>query len=564
MPQLSTIQTQSTQPLPTSDYVFGLDQLYANAEAVRNQRRRNIQAVEAAKRALAAKGLSGDVQVDDMGRARINATKESLQSYFGVPTLTDEMTSDAALYGFKRDDNSFSKAGTLKVSSTGHLNEALSVADRSIQQAVSPAQINAFNAITERGTELASGGVIPTLPLSLPQLKQPTLPTAPQAQIPLQAAQNPPLVPQLLQAPQPNFRTQTMQKAGQSSSAGANYEASAELPYLKSLEDKDTVITEQTLGAQYKDFMPYDFGTLLGNQALTDMASIAGADPTGQQMNIYNDMVKQKSASIEAFNKAMSATINPIVNVEQGGFKVDIDKLKASIREGVTSSASTNISSGNVSSGGGAKQKEDQYHIAGIDVERFSNGDIKFKGNGQFSFNTQENEALATLVQRSTKYGAATRNPKTGEMEQNAYLDQKEFSKNVFEEMAADNAFNEETINALTRSTASGKSPSIVTFTMSDGANRNYKMKDGKLVDVSNGKVLNDAERKNVVRNARAYDIKDDTYKKRFFAFNPGNQKANVDDDTWRINAKAIQNITGAVGALANRSSTQKQASMGN
>ena len=34
----------------------------------------------------------------------------------------------------------------------------------------------------------------------------------------------------------------------------------------------------------------------------------------------------------------------------------------------------------------GAKQKEDQYHIAGIDVERFSNGDIKFKGNGQFSF----------------------------------------------------------------------------------------------------------------------------------------------------------------------------------
>ena len=56
-------------------------------------------------------------------------------------------------------------------------------------------------------------------------------------------------------------------------------------------------------------------------------------------------------------------------------------------------------------------------------------------------------------------------------MEQNVYLDQKEFSKNVFEEMAADNAFNEESINALTRSTASGKSPSIVTFTMSDGAN---------------------------------------------------------------------------------------------
>ena len=45
---------------------------------------------------------------------------------------------------------------------------------------------------------------------------------------------------------------------------------------------------------------------------------------------------------------------------------------------------------------------------------------------------------------------------------------------------------------------------------------RNYKMKDGKLTDVSNGKVLNDTERKNVVRNARAYDIKDDTYKKRF------------------------------------------------
>lgn len=548
MPQLSTIQTQGTQPLPTSDYVFGLDQLYANAEAVRNQRRRNIQAVEAAKRALAAKGLSGDVQVDDMGKARINATKESLQSYFGVPTLADGMTTDAALYGFKRDDNSFNKAGTLKVSSTGHLNEALSVADRSIQQAVSPAQINAFNAITERGTELASGGVIPALPLSLPQLKQPTLPTAPQAQIPLQAAQNPPLVPQLLQAPQPNFRTQTTQKAGQSSSAGANYEASAELPYLKSLEDKDTVITEQTLGAQYKDFMPYSFGTLLGNQALTDMASIAGADPTGQQMNIYNDMVKQKSASIEAFNKAMSSTINPVVNVEQGGFKVDIDKLKASIREGVTSSASTNISSGNVSSGGGAKASDDKYSIAGTDVEYNPNtGVASFRGSGKLAFQTAANDNLEAIVKKSTD--------KQG-------LNMATLSKNIFEHMSVENAFSEETINDLLSSDASGKKPSIVTFTTANNEYKNYQLRNGKLVDVKTGVVLTDSERMNLVKNARAFDIKDDTYGKKFISYNPGQAQLEIHDPTWQIKAKALQNITGGVAGLKRYSSTQKQGKM--
>lgn len=552
MPQITTVQNQRQEGLPTSDYTFGLDQLYANAEAVRNQRRRNIQAVEAAKRALAAKGLSGDVQIDDMGKATINATKESLTKYFGTPTLTDEMTSDAALYGFKRDDNSFSKKGAVNVTRQGHTDDALRVANTSIQQATSPLQVNAFNAITNRGAELASGGVIPSLPLRLPSLTMSPLPlppvptTAPVGQIPLQSAQNP-IVPNLLGTPtqpQQMMKTQQMQRAGQS--ASANYEASTELPYLKSVEDKDTIITEQTLGAQFKDFMPYDMGTLLGNQAMVDMASIAGNDPTGQQMNVYNDMIKQKAASINAFNEAMSATINPKVSVEQGGYKIDVDKLKASVREGVMSANNTSVSSGNIS-GGGAKKDFVPYNLSGIDVDFDSkSGMMTFQGNGKFTFDNAVNDNLSHIVEKSTK---------------NGIRDDKLLAKNIFEELSNQNGFSKEALKDLEQSESGGKRPAIITFLDANGKSKNVRFSNGELLR-PDGKPMTREETLSMIKNARGYDIKDKDATKVFFAFYPLKQNIGFNDTQWRVKARALSDITAGALKLNRQSSKEKQGNL--
>ena len=82
------------------------------------------------------------------------------------------------------------------------------------------------------------------------------------------------------------------------------------------------------------------------------------------------------------------------------------------------------------------------------------------------------------------------------------------------------------------------------------------------MVDVKTGIVLTDSERMNLVKNARAFDIKDDTYGKKFISYNPGQAQLEIHDPTWQIKAKALQNITGGVAGLKRYSSTQKQGKM--
>jgi hypothetical protein len=80
MPQYSVTRTGGG--LPTSDYAIGLDQAFATAESMRNQRRRNQQAANIMKQTMAAKGLAGTVEVDGEGEINAQADEASLKRFF--------------------------------------------------------------------------------------------------------------------------------------------------------------------------------------------------------------------------------------------------------------------------------------------------------------------------------------------------------------------------------------------------------------------------------------------------------------------------------------------------
>lgn len=107
MPQYAVTRTGGG--LPTSDYAIGLDQAFATAESMRNQRRRNQQAANIMKQTMAAKGLTGTVDVTDQGEIDAQADEASLKRFFGKDTLDDTDTTDNAMLSYIKQRNDFKK-----------------------------------------------------------------------------------------------------------------------------------------------------------------------------------------------------------------------------------------------------------------------------------------------------------------------------------------------------------------------------------------------------------------------------------------------------------------------
>lgn len=112
MPQYAVTRTGGG--LPTSDYAIGLDQAFATAESMRNQRRRNQQAANIMKQTMAAKGLTGTVDVTDQGEIDAQADKASLKRFFGKDKLDATDTTDNAMLSWIEQRNDFKKDATFE------------------------------------------------------------------------------------------------------------------------------------------------------------------------------------------------------------------------------------------------------------------------------------------------------------------------------------------------------------------------------------------------------------------------------------------------------------------
>lgn len=112
MPQYAVTRTGGG--LPTSDYAIGLDQAFATAESMRNQRRRNQQAANIMKQTMAAKGLTGTVDVTDQGEIDAQADEASLKRFFGKDTLDSTDTTDNAMLSYIEQRNDFKKDPTFE------------------------------------------------------------------------------------------------------------------------------------------------------------------------------------------------------------------------------------------------------------------------------------------------------------------------------------------------------------------------------------------------------------------------------------------------------------------
>jgi len=112
MPQYAVTRTGGG--LPTSDYAIGLDQAFATAESMRNQRRRNQQAANIMKQTMAAKGLTGTVDVTDQGEINAQADKASLKRFFGKDKLDATDTTDNAMLSYIEQRNDFKQKPTFE------------------------------------------------------------------------------------------------------------------------------------------------------------------------------------------------------------------------------------------------------------------------------------------------------------------------------------------------------------------------------------------------------------------------------------------------------------------
>ncbi len=112
MPQYSVTRTGGG--LPTSDYAIGLDQAFATAESMRNQRRRNQQAANIMKQTMAAKGLAGTVEVDGEGEINAQADEASLKRFFGKDKLDATDTTDNAMLSYIEQRNDFKQKPTFE------------------------------------------------------------------------------------------------------------------------------------------------------------------------------------------------------------------------------------------------------------------------------------------------------------------------------------------------------------------------------------------------------------------------------------------------------------------
>lgn len=112
MPQYAVTRTGGG--LPTSDYAIGLEQAFHTAESMRNQRRRNQQAANIMKQTMAAKGLSGTVDVTDEGEINAQADEASLKRFFGKDKLDDTDTTDNAMLSYIEQRNDFKQKPTFE------------------------------------------------------------------------------------------------------------------------------------------------------------------------------------------------------------------------------------------------------------------------------------------------------------------------------------------------------------------------------------------------------------------------------------------------------------------
>jgi hypothetical protein len=153
MPQYAVTRTGGG--LPTSDYAIGLDQAFATAESMRNQRRRNQQAANIMKQTMAAKGLTGTVDVTDQGEIDAQADEASLKRFFGKDTLDDTDTTDNAMLSYIEQRNDFKKDASFESQVVSHQDELeKQIAE---QQKQIDADSGAYDAIAAKAQQLAGG-----------------------------------------------------------------------------------------------------------------------------------------------------------------------------------------------------------------------------------------------------------------------------------------------------------------------------------------------------------------------------------------------------------------------
>lgn len=153
MPQYAVTRTGGG--LPTSDYAIGLDQAFATAESMRNQRRRNQQAANIMKQTMAAKGLTGTVDVTDQGEIDAQADEASLKRFFGKDTLDSTDTTDNAMLSYIEQRNDFKKDASFESQVVSHQDELeKQIAE---QQKQIDADSGAYDAIAAKAQQLAGG-----------------------------------------------------------------------------------------------------------------------------------------------------------------------------------------------------------------------------------------------------------------------------------------------------------------------------------------------------------------------------------------------------------------------
>jgi hypothetical protein len=409
MPQYAVTRTGGG--LPTSDYAIGLEQAFNTAESMRNQRRRNQQAANIMKQTMAAKGLTGTVDVADQGEIDAQADEASLKRFFGKDTLDDTDTTDNAMLSYIEQRNDFKKAPTFKQTIGNEVEQGQNVMAQIM--AANQGTTDAVEAINQKQREImnsgfASGneGVNPIVeknksvmddliaknkgvtPDNVEQLKQ--MVSNPQT-TGADATQ-----PITTQSPQPATvsTTQTATKpqvppsgaiknsTGSSQSEKEAFTVEAKgVGGIKSFEATPTVITQSTNGADYQDTMPYSMGTLLAQQGYRDAISAGAGDAVGMQMNPFNAMLRDKVASINNRNIAAQAANVVNTDVKQGSVKAEAGDLSSKLQQGHSSYTQMSINNAATmkqdNGPGGGKNEQPTLSLFSDNVNLNSKGEIE-------------------------------------------------------------------------------------------------------------------------------------------------------------------------------------------
>jgi len=399
MPQYSVTRTGGG--LPTSDYAIGLDQAFATAESMRNQRRRNQQAANIMKQTMAAKGLTGTVDVTDQGEINAQADEASLKRFFGKDTLDATDTTDNAMLSYIEQRNDFKKAPTFKQTIGNEVEQGQNVMAQVM--AANQGTTDAVEAINQKQREIMNSGfasgneganpiveknksVMDDLiaknkevtPDNVEQLKQ--MVSNPQTtgtdatqltttQSPQTATVNTTQTAIKPQVP-PSGAIKNSTGSSQSEKEAFTVEAKG-IGGIKSFEATPTVITQSTNGADYQDTMPYSMGTLLAQQGYRDAISAGAGDAIGMQMNPFNAMLRDKVASINNRNIAAQAANVVNTDIKQGSVKAEAGDLSSKLQQGHSSYTQMHINNAATmkqDNGGGSQQPEDNDITVGTVV----------------------------------------------------------------------------------------------------------------------------------------------------------------------------------------------------